>query len=188
MPPSAASRPAPLEKSGMLRVALGHGTRAFLFSLAVIVLGGGPSSPLAPLLSSVSSSEVASTRFGFVAAAATTADTAIAAAEHATAMKQAQAEKEEEDGLYSWYGERSSSAGRPLGLERNLAPAIEEEGVLEADNPSNFGSQDSSGSDLNVLLEGCTLPAEMTSVKAKGNKPTTGNIADNAIDGNPMTW
>lgn len=179
MAPPATSRQTLQGQSRVLRVALGHVTRAFLLSLAVVVLGGGPSSPLVP----ASSSKFAS-RSGFAAAAAAPADTAITAAEHATTKKQQQAEEEEEHGLYSWYDGRGSSAGRPLGLERNLAPSIAED-KLELDAPENFID---SGSELTELLEGCTLPAKATSVRAKGDKPTTGNIVDNIIDGNAMTW
>lgn len=189
MPRSATSRPKLQEQRGFLRVALGHGTRAFLLSFAVVVLGGGPSSPLVPSFSSISSS-TAAPRFGFVVAAAATLDTAVAAAEHASTNQQAQAEKGEERGLYSSYDERSSSAGRALGLERNLAsssddPSIVELKELEFDDPINDVD---SGSEISVLLEGCTIPAESTSVQVKHDKPTSGNIADNAIDGDPMTW
>lgn len=164
----------------MLRVALGHGTRAFLLSFAVVVFGGGPSSPLVPSLSTISSSKVAP-RFGFVEAAATTTETVVAAAEHPTIKQQAKAEQEEEQGLYSSYDERRSSAGGPLGLERNLAP---EEEMLDFDGAViNMDS----ASQLTVLLEGCTLPAETTSVQVKDDKPISGNIAENAIDGDPTT-
>lgn len=133
------------------------------------------------------------------------------AAEHATTKKQQQAEREEEHELYTWYHESSSSGGKPLGLERNLAlnndPAIDDKlnmdppiddkrldtgpivdantAGLEFDDP--FHHLDSE-SDLSVLLEGCTLPAQATSVQVKHDKPTTGNIADFAIDGDPSTW
>lgn len=183
MPPSAASHPT---LQGQSRVALGHGTRAFLLSVAIVVLGGAPSSPLVPWLSSITSSKAAP-RFGLVAAAATTIDTAVGDAEHATTKKQQQVKAEEERGLYSWYAERSSSAGRPLGLERKLAPAIVDEELLESDAPQNFANADS-GTDLSVLLEGCPLPADATAVKVKHGKPATGNIADHLIDGDPSTW
>lgn len=176
MPPSATSRAKLQGQSGVRRVALSHGMRAFVLSLAVVVLGGGPSSPLAPSISSVPSSKVTS-RFGFVGAAATTT-------EHATAKKQLQVEnEEEEDELYSWYDERSTSAGSPLGLERNLAPVVDAK--IAPDDPDLFLD---SGSDLVVLLEGCTLPAETTSVRVHNDKPTSGNIAENTIDGDPNTW
>eukprot|EP00752_Nemacystus_decipiens_P017488 g15679.t1 len=185
MPMLATSRLKLQGQPGVLRAALGHGIRAFLLSFAVVLLGGGPSFPIVPSLSSVSSSEAAP-RFGFVAAAATTTETAVAAAEHAAVNQQAHAQKEEEeeDGLSS-YDERSSNAGGPLGVERerNLALVIHK--MLNPDDP--VGQADS-GSELSVLLEGCTLPAVATSVEVKHGKPKNGNIADYAIDGDPQTW
>lgn len=180
MAPSATSFAKLTRQSGVRRLALGHGTRAFLLSLAVVVLGGGPSFPLA--LTNVMP------RSSFAAAAATTADIAIAAADHTTTNKQPQADTgEEEHGLYSSYDGRSSSTGRPLGLERNLSPeVVDEETEIEMDDPRLV--HDSSGSDLGVLLEGCALPAEATSVRVRNDKPTKGNVAENAIDGDPKTW
>lgn len=176
----------------MQRTALGCGTRVILLSLAVVVLGGGPSSPLLPSFSSTSSTKI-TPRFGFAAAAATPTDTAIATAQHATTRKHQPVQKEEEHELFSWHDEGSSSVGRPLGLERNLAPAATLEelepapavGELELDDPKYH--QDS-GSELTVLLEGCLLAATATSVQVKHDKPTNGNVAGNAIDGDPMTW
>lgn len=176
-PSSAASRPTLQGQSAVLWSALGYGARAFLLSLAVVVLGGAPSSPLIP------SSSTVAPRFGFVAAAAVAP--AATPTDYATTNKQQQAEREEEQELYAWYDASISSAGRPLRLERNLQPAVEEEETLEADAPDLFMD---SGSDLSVLLEGCTLPAQATSVRAKHDKPTKGNIADNAVDGDPSTW
>eukprot|EP00903_Cladosiphon_okamuranus_P015353 g14179.t1 len=177
MPPSATSRPKLQGQSGVRWVALVHGARTLLLSLAVVVLGGGPSSPLVPSFSSASSSQV-TPRFGFVEAASTTTDAAI--------KKQLQVENEEEDGLYSWPDERSSSDGMPLGLERNLAAVPDLISKKAIDDPALF--EDSSVNDLVVLLEGCTLPAEATSVRVHNDKPTSGNIAENAIDGDPNTW
>lgn len=41
--------------------------------------------------------------------------------------------------------------------------------------------------DADALVEGCTHPATMTSVKAKNNKPSSGNVAALAIDGDGLT-
>lgn len=157
----------------------GHGTRASLLFVAMVFAGGHP--PSSSFLPS-SSSSTATRGNGFMLsaeAAASAIDTPATAAGDATTKKQLQ-----EVELSSKHGDISGGS-EPLPLERKLRLDVR----TEDDYDSPELSFDSSSSSIpNVLLEGCLLPAEMTSVKVKHDKPTSGNIAEHAIDGDPSTW
>ncbi|CAN0051618.1 unnamed protein product [Scytosiphon promiscuus] len=72
-------------------------------------------------------------------------------------------------------------------LEQEQDPQVQltnEGSEQEFDAPELFSD---SASTPSVLLEGCLLPAITTSVQVKHDKPTTGNIAENAIDNDAST-
>ncbi len=199
MPPSAASRSRP-GQLGLRRGGLGHGIHAFFLSLAAVVFLGGEPSSLC------SSSTISPHSAVFAAAVAIDTSTA-AAGEYATSQGQ-QEEKGKENAL--WYEDVSdtSSVGKRLALERKLTPSVQGTDYDDSDDDDDDDDDDGGGDDdddgsaidedapimnpstseLNMFVEGCTLPANAIAVRAKSNKPTNGNVADFAIDGDPSTW
>lgn len=116
-------------------------------------------------------------------AAASAIDTPATALGDATTKKPLEG-VEEDELLSSKHGDISGGS-KPLPLERKLRPDVR----TEDDSDSLDLYFDSISSSIpTVLLEGCLIPAEMTSVKVKHDKPKTGNIAEHAIDGDPSTW
>ncbi|CBJ30709.1 thaumatin-domain containing protein [Ectocarpus siliculosus] len=116
-------------------------------------------------------------------AAASAIDTPATALGDAT-IKKSLEEVEEDGPLSSKHGDISGGS-KPLPLERKLRPDVRTED--DSDSPDLYFDSISS-SIPTVLLEGCLIPADMTSVKVKHDKPKTGNIAEHAIDGDPSTW
>lgn len=194
------------KKAGGLRAAHGHGApRAFLLSLGVVMLlGCGPSHyPMLPSSSTPSSSAI-TPRFGFALAEAFDAPITAAAAER-TINEEWQEGEEEEDGeaeLHHWKyeydgvvggdGFSGGEGGSAFRVKRKLAPDMTTS-TEESENPYEIDAPDldlawDSANEPSVLIEGCLVSADITSVQAKHGKPLEGNVAENAIDGDASTW
>lgn len=88
------------------------------------------------------------------------------------------------DGVFGGDGFNIGDGDQPLRVKRKLTPEVKGN-AIEIDAPDlNLDSS----SEPSVLLEGCMIPAEVTAVRAKHDKPTEGNVAENAVDGDASTW
>lgn len=110
-----------------------------------------------------------STSSSSFAVATTPIETLITSSTHATTTGQDHHTENEEE--HDQYNEQERQLGRDEQEQEYDAPE------LFPDSMNNPG----------VLVEGCLLPATTTSVNVKHGKPSTGNIAENAIDNDAST-